>query len=84
MPFSCHTLRIENEFHQFKIDTKRGAGMFTKDLIDRTIKYFEKECGQSISEETAEIYLNSFADLFGSFDELLRENQELRNYESQV
>ena len=56
--------------------------MFTKELIDCVINYFQNEHGQFISEETAQLYLNSLADVFGSFSDLLLDQQNLRNYKN--
>lgn len=47
--------------------------MYTEDLIASTIKLFKEQYGVDISKETAEIYLNSLADLFAVGMELLTE-----------
>jgi hypothetical protein len=47
--------------------------IFSKDLIDRTIKYFAEVHNHHIDEETVELYLNSLADLFDSYRRMLQE-----------
>ncbi len=44
---------------------------FSKDLIDKTITFFKEEYERDISEEEAEEYLNSFADLYQSVTDML-------------
>jgi len=51
-------------------------GSFNQALIARTIKYFKERCGQDISPETAEEYLNSMADLYGCFIEFLESDKK--------
>ncbi|MDB5204853.1 MAG: hypothetical protein JWP09_881 [Candidatus Taylorbacteria bacterium] len=41
--------------------------LFSKKLIDRTIKCFKEEDGLDISEETANEYLNGLSGLFLAF-----------------
>ncbi len=53
--------------------------VYSKELINSIIIYFQERHNQSISEETAEGYLNSLADLFGAFVALVREQQNLYN-----
>lgn len=57
--------------------------MFTKELIDHAIEYFKDKHGHIISNETAEIYLNSLADLYGSFYQMLQEEQNLKENPTQ-
>lgn len=40
---------------------------FSKNLIERTIKYFKEKYNQDISEEVANEYLRSFSGLFLAF-----------------
>ena len=53
----------------------RPMPTFSKDLITRTIKLFKEEYNHDISEEEAELYLKSFADLYQSMIDLLEHQQ---------
>jgi hypothetical protein len=53
--------------------------MYTQELIDCIMKYFEEEYEESITEEIAVAYLNSLADLFNSAYDLLTEQKGLNN-----
>ncbi len=44
--------------------------MYSKELITKTIAYFNSKYSHVISEETAEVYLTAMAGLFESFAEL--------------
>ena len=56
--------------------------MFTKDLIDWIIQYYKTHFSQDISEETAEIYLNSLADLYAVFCNALEEKNQLSTHKN--
>ena len=49
---------------------------FNQDLIARTTKYFKEKYQHDISNEIAEEYLNSMADLYGCFIEFLETENE--------
>lgn len=53
--------------------------VYTKELITNIIIHFKERHDLSISDEIAEGYLDSLADLFGAFVALLREKQNLEN-----
>lgn len=55
------------------------SAMYTEELIKRLIKYYAIKHRQTISAETAEIYLNSLADLFDSSSRILSEKKDLKN-----
>jgi len=70
--------------HQHNICNTSGIAiskMYTKELIDKTIRLFAEEHNVVISEDTAVVYLNSFADLYKSVIELLRHTQGLEKVE---
>lgn len=50
---------------------------FTTDLINRIKDFFEGEYDVTISDETAERYLNALADAFASMGELVRSAERL-------
>jgi hypothetical protein len=43
---------------------------FSQELIERTVRYYKERHNVEISEDTANEYLHSFADLYLSFAEL--------------
>lgn len=49
--------------------------VYPTNLIERIIRYFKERYGHDISPATAIEYLNSFADLHGSFIEFLECNE---------
>ena len=52
---------------------------FSQDLINKTIKLFKQEHNHDISEEEADLYLKSFADLYLSVIDLLKHQQSIRS-----
>ncbi len=44
---------------------------FSEQLRNECKAYFKEICGIEISDETAELYLNSLADLYGAMKNLL-------------
>ena len=58
--------------------------MFSKELIQYAIRYFGKKYQHEISEETAELYLNQCAELFGTFYSLLEAKQHASDEASVV
>jgi hypothetical protein len=56
---------------------------FSDELLKKTIKYFDEECKYHINQETANEYLNSFADLYligTKLDQSLKKVQEPKLY----
>lgn len=51
--------------------------MYTKELIAEMIQHYHECSGETISEETAELYLHALADLFVIAEDILRDNPEL-------
>ena len=48
--------------------------MFTypEQLRNRCISYFKKRCGIDISNETADMYLDSFADFYDAMESIIK------------
>jgi len=51
--------------------------VFSKELIQYTIRYFKEKYAHDISEEKAELYLTQCAELFGAFMSLLGEKHHI-------
>jgi len=45
---------------------------YPKQLRQRCISYFKKRCGIDISDETADMYLDSFADLYDCMESIIK------------
>ena len=47
---------------------------YSEKLRQECINYFKEVCGDDISNETADLYLDSFADLYTGMENLLSDN----------
>jgi hypothetical protein len=50
--------------------------VFSQELIIRCKEYFCKRCNLEISDEEAEIYLGSLANLYGVWEEIVSESKK--------
>ena len=70
--FCKNSLDFPHSLLETRISDKRHfentwAVKFSNDLVQEAIDYFLEEHGEVIDEETAQEYLNAFADLYESF-----------------